>query len=220
MRKSLLALLILCSILPAQDITISKDSIRVYNNPIMEMADWVIFTSHTSTAIHLDSAYVRIDEMDTVGLGHPGVEFSWKSNVPLGQEFVWLIDTAGQDSHRLIKTTYYPSSAEPLSFSGADTTDEIFMLEIGYCFQCELFPKLVRYFRGSLKLFFSNGQIITIKLKSFDMRTSVRQGNLVSVRDKGQSNTTKHRCLVNGRRVAESGLTGRQMRARVIVGGD
>jgi hypothetical protein len=206
MSKPLLIALLFYSILSAQDITISKDSIQVYNNPLLSFADQVIFTNHSTASIHLDSMYIQIDEMDTTGLGAIVVEVAWISNKPPYEQFVWIIDTASQNIRRLIKWVFYPPTAEPLSFSGTDTTDEIFKLEMGYCFQCESFPKYVCYFKGKLNLCFSNGQVITLRLISYDLRTKVRQGNLGAVLKKGQGKKEYKggvRCLANGRRVVK-----------------
>lgn len=75
MQKSFLAFLVFCSVISAQGITVSKDSIQVYNNPIMSFADEIIFMSHSSIPIHLDSAVVVFTELDTAGYSRPGFVF-------------------------------------------------------------------------------------------------------------------------------------------------
>jgi hypothetical protein len=214
MSKPVFIILIICSILSAQDITISKDSILVYNNPMSSYADEVIFTSHSNTPIHLDSAFVMVEELDTVGYGRPGMQLSWKTTLPTTQEFVWAMDTAEPNNFRLVKNVFYPGTAEPLTFAGIGTTSQMFFLEIGYCFQCELFPKYPRYIKGLLKLYFSNGQMVELKIKSNDLRTAVRQPF--------RSYSTKNEMdravfLVNGRMVANGMVKKRLCGQQVMI---
>jgi hypothetical protein len=206
MLKALLTILIFSSILYAQDITVSKDSIQVYNNSLSSFADQITFTSHSSTPIHLDSAFVLVEDLDTTGYGRPRLELAWRATQPMSQQFVWGMDTAGPNNYRLVKDVFYPGTTEPLVFSGNGATSQIFFLEIGFCFQCELFPKYPRYIKGKLKLFFSNGQIMELKIKSNDLRTAVRNRIGVSVSGHGQTNkpyegNSRFRYLANGRRV-------------------
>jgi hypothetical protein len=187
MFKPIFVFTLMCAILQAQDITVSKDSIRVYNNPIMSMADWVLFYKHANTAINLDSAYLHIDEMDTTGQGLPSLQLSWKSNRPFtARQFVWGLKPLAGNDFRLEKAVFYPSADQPLAFSLSDTINEIFMLEIGFCFQCELFPKYVSLFGGNLKLFFSNGQTVALRLFSYDMRLPVRTRPAAAQRHTGE----------------------------------
>jgi hypothetical protein len=185
-----------------QDITVSKDSIKAYNMIISSVPDEVIFTSHTSTPIHFDSGFVQIVELDTAGYGRPGLQVAWEATSPMSQQFVWSLVGAGQDNYRMVKLAFYPGSTEPLTFSGIGTTSRMFHLQVGYCFQCELYPKYPRYIRGTLRLFFSNGQVIELSLRSADLRTAVRRGVSVPALDKGQSNRGNFRYLANGRRVS------------------
>jgi hypothetical protein len=216
MSKPLLITLLFCSFLSAQDITISKDSILVYNNSFSSFADEVIFTSHSSTPIHLDSAFVLVEEIDTVGYGRPGMQLSWRPSLQSNQQFVWAMDTAGPNNYRLVKDVFYPyANAEPLTFAGNGTTLHMFYLEIGFCFQCQLFPKYPRYIKGLMKLYFSNRQMVELKIKSSDLRTAVRNRNLVSISDKGQAHNGNFRYLANGRRVSDNLMRQRKIQAAV-----
>lgn len=132
------ALLAFCSFARAQDITVSKDSILVYNNLIMSSMDGVVFTSHSSVPVHLDSAYVTITESDISPLSKKFGEMSWRSTTSGAQQFVWTMDSIAPKTFRLNKKDYEPPASEPLVFSGTGQTGQISFLEIGYCFICVL----------------------------------------------------------------------------------
>jgi hypothetical protein len=196
----------------AQDITVSKDSMQVYNNGFSSYADEVTFTSHSSATIRLDSALVFISQLDTVGYGRTGLELAWVPLLQSSQQFVWTMAGMGQDSFRLVKKVFYPlSSAEPLFFSGVGTGCPLYLLQIGSCFQCDVFPKYPRYLRGTLRLFFSNGQALDLKLWSQDLRTAVKRKNFSTTQPsnsrrfgvpEGVSTSSRsYRYLANGRRI-------------------
>jgi hypothetical protein len=175
MKKSFLLVFSLFFASFGQDITLSKDSMQVYNNGFSSYADNVMFTSHSSARIRLDSAFVFISQLDTVGYGRTGLELAWTPLLQASQQFVWTMADMGQDSFRLVKKVFYPlSSAEPLFFSGVGTACPLYFLQIGSCFQCDVFPKYPRYLRGTLRLFFSNGQALDLRLWSQDLRTAVK----------------------------------------------
>lgn len=213
MSKPLLTVLILCSFLSAQDITVSKDSILVYNNSLSSFADEVIFTSHSSTPIHLDSAFVLIEELDTIGYGRPRMQVAWNSSTPQAQ-FVWQMDTAGPNNYRLVKDVFYPGTTEPLVFSGNEATSQMFFLEIGFCFQCQLFPKYPRYIKGLMKFYFSNGQMVELKIKSNDLRTAVRRPFRGYSAKTGMDRAV---FLINGRMVANGMLKKRMEGQQVMI---
>jgi hypothetical protein len=214
MSKPVFIFQILCSILSAQDITVSKDSILVYNNSLSSYADEVIFTSHSTAAIHLDSAFVLVEELDTTGYSRPGMQLAWRATSPVAQQFVWGLDTAGPNNYRLVKDIFYPGTTEPLTFAGVGTTSLMFFLEIGYCFQCQLFPKYPRYIKGKLKFYFSNGQMVEMKIKSNDLRTAIRQPFRVQSTKTGMDRTV---FLVNGRMVANGEMKKRMCGQQVMI---
>jgi hypothetical protein len=167
----------------AQDLTVSKDSIQVYNNLVSSsFADQVTFTSHSSAPIRLDSVFVMIAEMDTAGYGHKEFQIAWNSALSGAQQFVWTMDSIGPNSFRLAKRVFYPSTAEPLVFSGNGQPGQISFLEIGYCFICEVFPMYPRFVKGSMRFFFSNQQVVDLKLWSHDYRLaySINPDSLLS----------------------------------------
>jgi hypothetical protein len=228
MHKSLFAMAVLCLTVSAQDITVSKDSIRVYNNLAMSFADEVVFTSHASAAVHLDSARIAISEMDTVGFSHAisinGFQACWRTNVPSFQSFVWTMDVTGPNTYLLTKNIFDPGSAEPLVFSGNNTTSQIVGLEIGMFLFGETRPQYPKYIKGTLRLFFSNGQVVELRLWSQDLRTAVKPKNFSTTQPsnsrrfgvpEGVSTSSRsYRYLVNGRRVTGSN---KQMRIKHSV---
>jgi hypothetical protein len=202
-------ILLLCSFASAQDITLSKDSIRVYNKSEGSFTDLVTFTSHSSSPVHLDSAYVRFAEIDTPGfsqiMSHNLLEVFWKSSVSAWEAFYWTMDSLGQGLYRLKEKAFDPSPAEPLVFSGNGSTAEIQGLEIGLWLFGETAPKYPKYINGTMTLFFSNGQAVELKLWSQDLRTAVRPrlSSRALSQSKGNSLTSSRsfRYLANGRRI-------------------
>jgi hypothetical protein len=199
------------SLSKAQDLTVSKDSIKVYNLSVSSFADEVIFTSHSSEPIHLDSAFVLIAEMDTVGFSwafqQKLMQVQWKGNYSSTQRYLWKMDSVGPDKYKLIKQEFRPPTDTPLSFSGIGTTGRISLLEIGFCFICDRTPAYPKYFKGTLRLFFSNGQVVELKLWSQDLRTAVRKWKLSvpsTVNRKPSTFFCSYRYLANGRRILAS----------------
>ncbi|HUI93032.1 MAG TPA: hypothetical protein VLX68_12360 [Chitinivibrionales bacterium] len=206
MSKIFLPIILAALAVRGQDITASDSTIQIYNNSLMSFADGVQFTSHSPATIHLDSAVVHVDTMDTTGMQSPVPQLSWKNEDPIQAQFVWRMDSTGSNNYRLTKIAFAPLNAQPLSFSGTDTTEAIFMVEIGFLYPLDMAPKFVRTFRGSLKLFFSNGQIMTLGLTAHDLNAGVKRqvmgagGNKTSGAGM-MSYKNKVRCLVNGRKV-------------------
>jgi hypothetical protein len=224
-----IALLAFCSFASAQDITISKDSLQVYNNPMSSSADEIIFTSHTSTAVTLDSAFITVAQMDTAGLtaviAAKNLQAVWTGYTPAAANYQWSMDSVSPNTYKLI-INYSSGSSKPLSFSGNGTTSQIFRFQIDACFFCSRLPEYPKFFKGTLRLFFSNGQVIDLKLWSQDLRVAVRprpssrqpsypSGYYEAQTVNGPSTTSKRRCqpstrslsyryLSNGRRILAS----------------
>jgi hypothetical protein len=183
MNKSFLAFLVFCSIISAQEITLSKDSLRIYNNPMMSSADGVTFTSHTSTIVALDSAFITVAQMDTAGLtaviAAKNLQAVWTGYTPAAANYQWSMDSVSPNTYKLI-INYSSGSSKPLSFSGNGATSQIFRFQIGACFYCNRLPEYPKYIKGTLRLFFSNGQVVELKLYSQDLRTGVREREVVT----------------------------------------
>jgi hypothetical protein len=204
MNRSFLAIQLFCAFACAQDITISKDSLRIYNNPMSSSADEITFTSHTSTAVMLDSAFITVAQMDTAGLtaviAAKNLQAVWTGYTPAAANYQWSMDSVSPSTYKLT-INYSSGSSAPLSFSGNGATSQIFRFQIGACFYCSRLPEYPKYFKGTLSLFFSNGQVIELKLWSQDLRVAVRQR--LSSR---QPSTTSlsYWYLANGRRILAS----------------
>jgi hypothetical protein len=207
MYKSFFAIAALCAAAFAQDITLSKDSLRIYNNPMMSSADGVTFTSHTSTAVTLDSAFITVAQMDTAGLtaviAAKNLQAVWTGYTPTAANYQWSMDSVSPNTYKLI-INYSSGSSKPLSFSGNGATSQIFRFQIGACFYCNRLPEYPKYFKGTLRLFFSNGQVIELNLWSQDLRTAVKPKNYSTTRLLNSSTSSRsYRYLANGRRIGE-----------------
>ena len=175
-RSLLVILLCICS-LSAEDIRISKDSLWVYNSIFSSKADAVIFRNNSPAAIHLDSANIVVEEMDTVGLPQTAgqsMELAWSGNPASNPYFIWTMESAGSNEFVLKKRTFLPAESQPLSFTGNGDSNQIFKLSIGYCLLPECRPYYPRYIKGNMKFYFSNGQIIALRLYSDDLRTPIK----------------------------------------------
>jgi hypothetical protein len=189
---------------PLEDIRISKDSLWVYNSYISSKADAITLKSNSSAAVRLDSANIIVEEMDTTGLGlSPGssMEVAWGANSGLTPFFIWNTESIGNNEFTLKKRSFLPQGSEPLSFKQAGDSSQIFKCSIGYCLLPECRPLYPTYFKGKLKLFFSNNQMVTVKLYSDDLRTPVR----ASVR-RGSIATSKNTAIavfsIDGRKIS------------------
>jgi hypothetical protein len=162
----------------AEDIRISKDSMWVYNSNASSKADVVIFRNNSSASIRLDSAYIKIEEMDTVNfirlISQNKMEIAWNANWADTPFFSWSLESIGNNTYKLKKKENIPQDAIPLFFKGNNDSTQIFKLSIGNCFVCESRPYYPRYIKGSMKFYFSNGQVIVLRLYSDDLRTPVR----------------------------------------------
>jgi hypothetical protein len=168
----------------AQDITVSKDSLWVYNSIVSSKADEVIFTSDSSAPITLDSARIVVDEIDTTGLpAGQRMEAAWSTNPAMNPFFIWYLENAGNNEYLLKKGAFLPSGVEmPLTFEKNGDSSRIFKFSFGYCLLPDCRPLYPLFFRGTLKLFFSNSQAIELRLYSDDLRkkasTSPRHGSI------------------------------------------
>jgi hypothetical protein len=211
MCKIFFAILFSCSFAHAQAISVDQDSLRIYNSPAIGSIDEVIFRSASSDSVHFDSAHIMIAEMDTVGLSmtliQKTLEVRWCGDLQTNQTYIWTMESVAPNTFKLIKDSFYPLQDPPLGFSGSTEIGMISGFEIGSCFTCKTFPTYPRYFRGTMRLFFSNGQAVELKLWSNDLRVGVR-----GTRDQHSSSILSpssfpYKYLANGRRVGLSDRT-------------
>ncbi|MBN1576505.1 MAG: leucine-rich repeat domain-containing protein [Chitinispirillaceae bacterium] len=181
MAKYLLIAIILACGIAAQDITVSKDSLKIYNNHVSSFADGIVFTSIASAATALDSAFVVIDDMDTTGstryVTDDRLQARWRENLGTSIYFYWDLTRKGANEYRMTLQSSSPADTQPLLFSMQDEQRGIAMLEIGGCLGCSGLPTWYPpYFKGTLALYFSNGQTISLRLYSEDLRKPVQYG--------------------------------------------
>ena len=175
MAKYLLITTMLAFGIAAQDITVSKDSLKVYNNLVSSFADDITFTSNVPTAIRLDSVFLLIDEMDTTGLSwditEERLQGRWRESLGSPLWFNWDLERNGEKKYRMMLQSSSPADTQPLYFDGQGTQRGIAMMAIGGCIRCSgLPPRFPPYIKGMLVLYFSNGQTVSLRLYSDDLR--------------------------------------------------
>ncbi len=160
--------------IPAQTITVSKDSLKVYNNPVMSMMDGIVFRNTGSGLTFLDSAKITFDQLDTSG------GFSWdtsKVKVMLDETYrggdmgIDPISLRKVDSNTYMLVSIYRMKSAQAAFTmyplGDSTT--LSNLQIVNCMTCTP-PHYPKYIKGDLRMFFHGGQTVAIRLYSQDLR--------------------------------------------------
>ena len=71
MRVTMLFIFMFPTFIFPGTITLSKDSLKVCNNPAASRSDYLIITNSSDDTIALDSAYIIIDSMDTLRFTSP-----------------------------------------------------------------------------------------------------------------------------------------------------
>lgn len=162
--------------LSAADITLSKDSLQVYINPVSSFADEIIITNGSQETVRVDSIHLVIQEIDTTewpgNIIGEGIEVSWRDYLDQSRSFYWDTEMITDDRYRLVLRASVPDSAVPFILNARDSC-EMFMLQIGRCLGCSGLPTgFPAWFTGELLLFFSNGEEKPIRLYSEDLRTT------------------------------------------------
>jgi hypothetical protein len=202
--KIFLSISLCAAMASAQGIWVSSDSALVYNNLVSNIAGQVLFVNHSASPVHLDSTHVTIEEMDTTGLSfvlsHKWLDIFWRAgNHGVDPYFIWSMDSIGVNEFRLTKGEFHPDTAKPLSFAAQGDTAEMFFLQIGHCFICDSRPIYPHHFKGTMKLYFSNGQTISLRLYTNDPPTAVRHA--VAAIKTQRPPATGLRYLANGRQM-------------------
>jgi hypothetical protein len=201
-------------VLAAQEIIVSKDSLKVCNSLGSSVNDSIVFTNTASSARFLDSARMVFYELDTAGLflqtvpglqinlsehGHDG-SIGWIAN---------LTDRIGNNEY-LARFSPWTSSRNPpfyMSTSGDSTALE---LTIANCLMCDI-PIFPRYSEELLQMYFSNGQTVSLNFYSDDLRPStVKQTFPVRRYAKATGNGADY--MINGRKIpAHTGRMNRHL---------
>jgi hypothetical protein len=218
MIKALFPLLLIAGSLYSQDITLSKDSLWLSNSLAFSRLDLITVHNSSATTITLDSAEIVVGYMDTTKLSWiismDKLEFAWRWSA-MSPYFIWSLKQKSAGLYGLKKEYFIPSDSVPLTL-GPDETKNICRGEIGFCFICNSLPTYPLYFRGTLKLYFSNRQAVSIKLYTSDLRTGVVVKNIVPV--KSPTPRTRSDYLINGRKIPQkSDLFNRRDIHRMII---
>ncbi|MBN1308368.1 MAG: leucine-rich repeat domain-containing protein [Chitinispirillaceae bacterium] len=160
----------------AQGITLSQDSLKIYNNRLSSFAGTIAITNGSQDVVQADSIHLVIQEIDTAEwAGHiigEGLEVSWRDYINQSRSFFWNTELIAEDTFRLVLRASAPEGAVPLVLNARDSC-VMFMLQIGRCLGCSGLPTgLPAFFTGRLILFFSNGEEKVISLYSEDLRST------------------------------------------------
>jgi hypothetical protein len=199
----IIALMIAASSFAANTITLSKDSLGVFND-FSGKRDSLVLKNTGNTPVGCDSARIIIDELDTAGsFGRyernlPKVEIrAWDGIRSLGYDFTMELIYANE--YRLYLTGGWSSERKPFTMDSLGDSVILYQLLIGDNFfgGMPIFPD---YVRGALRLYFNNNQIVSFGIESTNMRTTSIRKAIPSLRhDAALTNGKKLYSLVNGR---------------------
>jgi hypothetical protein len=152
-------------------INISKDSLKICNNPFSSFIDGIIVTNNTPVMLYIDSAIIVIDELDTTGSGQYGLngrlQAFWRGHLETPEQYFWNLEKIDDNKYRMIRWNSTPADTQSIRFTAQL---RINALEIGTCLGCSGVPTWYPpFFKGSLVLYLSNGQV-NIRLYSDDLR--------------------------------------------------
>jgi len=162
----------------AADITLSKDILRVYNNPVMSWTDGLTVRNSGNDTVWLDSAKLLFDEFDTTGLlyfiKNNTIQTTWLEMYGNSKslDYTWTMGSLDGKSFRLERQGTTVGLRKSLTTAPKDSS-MISRLQIGWCFICGSMPKYPRYLRGVLRLYFSSAAVVDIRLTSEDLRPGV-----------------------------------------------
>ncbi len=158
----------------AQNITISKDSLKICNDSLSSFADGISLICNTSGTITLDSAFIATDTMDTTGsawyVTENRLQVVWREHLEMPDFYFWNLVKSGPDRYRLFLQETRSTEIYPMKFTAQIPQRRITAMEIGGCLGCSGLPTWYPpFFRGSLILHFSSGQTISLRLYSDDL---------------------------------------------------
>jgi hypothetical protein len=205
MKKTCVLLAVLAYSIAAQNVVVSKDSLNVYNNPMLSITDAVVFKNMGPVSTFCDSARIVLYHRDTSG------GFSWDTssmkvmlteiyhgrNMEIPNLNVRKVDT---NEYRLLNLLRMASAQMPFTINPGDST-MLSNFQIVNCATCTP-PRYPRYVSGLLRMYFHGGQTVGIRLYSQDLRpTPVKHAS--SARLHAAASHAGARVLLNGRRIPE-----------------
>lgn len=193
----------------AGSIVTSKDSLWIYNNSRsgrwtdsvtirntgpqgvhldsirLQITDWYVQGSRTSVA----EAEARMDEL------HDGVRKMRYAS----------IDSAGATGYRFNFSPGVPSGDSLFAMGPAGDSVILTNLQMGYCFSCGL-EQYPRYLKGTLQLYYTNGQVVSIRIFSDDLRPTGKK-HVLQIRQHTPSGREHSPYLLNGQQVPNKALS-------------
>ena len=184
-------------------ISLSKDSLKVKTDLLDASVDQLILINTSDESVSLDSAYFLVDVFDTTGMsGKP--ELHWVEE-QYG-DFGWYLHEIGQNTYRLEKKFFSPrDTAVPLRLFPMDSCI-VLDLQIGYRLVSEYVPLYPKCVQGSLQLFFSNKQTVTVRLYSDDLQTKTARG--IRAHRRIETACSHGYLLLNGKRTMNKKVRG------------
>lgn len=192
------------NLVDADGITVSKDSLWVYNNSVLSRSDGVIFYNYGIDSVVLDSLVIQVEEFDTTGL-QPGktleagwIEFMFTDSLGTSCQVPVMIR---EDSSFLIEWETGGTAAGPLSRFGPGDSVSFGHFQIGQCLVCSELPTYPKYVRGNLYLYFDNGDAVELQLYSDDWREPIKVRRSFQSGRQNVFGATLFVYLINGRRI-------------------
>lgn len=186
----------------ATDIVVSRDSLRVTNDfPVGAGWDSLTITNNGVHQVSLDSARVVLSEwatgFETRSMNQAqGMLVESGSGVRMVHYF--KLDSIGTSEFRCV---FGASSLPRVSIEPSGDSVILGALELGWNFFGAV-PVYPQYIQGVLRLYFSNGEVVSLNIYSNDLRTAARGTSLLAATRRG-SPTALRRFLINGQMVAD-----------------
>jgi len=176
MKTSLIFVITFAAYVFPMDISLSKDSLKVCNKVSSSFSDYLIIKNNSGDSIALDSAYLLFDDFDTTEmtnyLAPDGKLETYWMELLNESDFGWYLNEIQKNTFKLTKDYFYPNNAVPFRCAPNDSCD-LHEFSIGIYLVSAHYPIYPKYLKGSLLLYFTNQETITIKLYSDDLRTKV-----------------------------------------------
>ncbi|MBN1308369.1 MAG: hypothetical protein JXA18_10660 [Chitinispirillaceae bacterium] len=193
----------------AQDITISKDSLKVTTHPDSS-EDSVLITYTGSDTIWISSASIRFDVLDTSGLTldtvSDGLEMLWGGSYGDSSfYYIWRVYPASGDNFPLGDKYIGGMDFNTPLVMHAPSSDSMYITycTIGYSLSPNTPTAYPKKLSGTLSLTFNNGQTVDVRLYSDTTATEVRP-NVFFPKRHSVNEKVIRRYLINGRRIPDN----------------